>query len=162
MILICICLLVLFSVCQALHIQSKTRIFDVKREDFRCIETDDSEVQRFPYRVHQDIVKIPILKMMTSACLIATLLSSTNVVYAGEDTGTKTDKAFELCLSKCVFKETKPPPIGSTSERLEASKTRGEIIKDCKKICATTKEQLLLGAPKKKLQSAEPENASSF
>jgi len=69
------------------------------------------------------------------------------VVYAGE-AGTKSDKSFELCVSKCVFEETKPPPIGSTVERLEA-KDRKTIVTDCRKGCAKTKAQLLLGEPKK-------------
>ena len=69
------------------------------------------------------------------------------VVYAGE-AGTKSDKSFELCVSKCVFEETKPPPIGSTVERLEA-KDRKTIVTDCRKGCAKTKAQMMLGEPKK-------------
>ncbi len=67
-----------------------------------------------------------------------------------DDKGTKTDKYFESCMSRCVFSETRPPPVGSSNDRLEAKKSRGEILGDCKKQCATTKEQLLIGAPKKK------------
>eukprot|EP01036_Dinobryon_divergens_P026907 gene26907-35603_t len=53
-------------------------------------------------------------------------------------------------VTLCVFAETRPPPVGSSNDRLEAKKSRGEILGDCKKQCATTKEQLLIGAPKKK------------
>lgn len=67
-----------------------------------------------------------------------------------DDKGTKTDKYFESCMSKCVFAETRPPPVGSSNDRLEAKKSRGEILGDCKRQCATTKEQLLIGAPKQK------------
>jgi|LauGreSuBDMM15SN_2_FD.fasta_scaffold37200_1 hypothetical protein len=70
------------------------------------------------------------------------------VVHAGE-AGTKSDKTFELCVSRCVFEETKPPPIGSTVERLEA-KDRKTIVTDCRKGCAKTKAQLMLGEPKPK------------
>lgn len=75
------------------------------------------------------------------------------VVYAGE-AGSKTDKTFELCVSKCVFSETRPPPIGSSTDRLEA-KDRVSIISDCRKSCAKTKAQLLVGEPKKAKSSSE-------
>ena len=67
------------------------------------------------------------------------------VAYAAEG---KEDKKFELCISKCIFEETKPPPIGSSAERLEATKSRGEIIRECRVKCAKNKEQLLIGKPK--------------
>jgi hypothetical protein len=56
----------------------------------------------------------------------------------------------ELCVSKCVFLATKPPPMGSDTQRLEetSSRTRVEILRDCRSDCATTKEQRLLGKPK--------------
>ena len=80
------------------------------------------------------------------------LLVEPDVTWAagdkGSSVGTKGDKSFELCVSKCVFAETRPPPIGSSSERLEA-KDRPTVISDCRKSCAKTKEQLLLGSPKK-------------
>jgi len=78
--------------------------------------------------------------------------------FAGDNDGTKTDKGFELCISKCVFSETRPPPVGSTNDRLEAVKSRAEIIRDCRKSCAKTKQQLLLGEPKKKLQQTVNED----
>ena len=43
---------------------------------------------------------------------VGVLLVPVNV-YAAEQIGSKNDKGFELCMSKCVFKETKPPPVGS-------------------------------------------------
>jgi len=72
--------------------------------------------------------------------------------FASDSDGTNSDKGFELCISKCVFSETRPPPVGSTNDRLEATKSRAEIIRDCRKTCAKTKQQLLLGEPKNKLQ----------
>ena len=53
--------------------------------------------------------------------------------------GTKSDPAFESCLSVCVFECTKP--------KGEEQKTRKECYPECKKKCATTKEQLLNGKP---------------
>ncbi len=50
-------------------------------------------------------------------------------------------KAYENCLSKCMYQETRPPPIGSKAERLEAKRTRAEILSLCKKGCAVTEEQ---------------------
>lgn len=61
--------------------------------------------------------------------------------------GSKTDKGFEACVSKCIFSETRPPPIGSPVERLEA-RGRVEVITGCRKSCAKTPEQLMLGEPK--------------
>ena len=62
--------------------------------------------------------------------------------------GTRSSKTFEVCMSKCIYQQTRPPPIGSSSERLEQSKSRGEIVTDCKMSCATTKEQTMVGKPK--------------
>eukprot|EP00522_Entomoneis_paludosa_P015025 CAMPEP_0172457490 /NCGR_PEP_ID=MMETSP1065-20121228/22652_1 /TAXON_ID=265537 /ORGANISM="Amphiprora paludosa, Strain CCMP125" /LENGTH=136 /DNA_ID=CAMNT_0013211277 /DNA_START=33 /DNA_END=443 /DNA_ORIENTATION=- len=56
--------------------------------------------------------------------------------------GTKKDPAFEACLSKCMYECTKP--------KVDGQKTRKECLPDCKKECATTSEQLLLGSPIKK------------
>jgi len=70
-----------------------------------------------------------------------------SAIASGGVAGTKTDKYFEACVSKCVFDETKPPPVGSPVDRLEA-KDRKTVISDCRKSCAKTPEQLLLGSPK--------------
>ena len=53
--------------------------------------------------------------------------------------GTKNDPNFEACLSQCIFECTKP--------KGEEQKSRKECIPECKKTCATTKEQLLTGQP---------------
>jgi hypothetical protein len=78
-------------------------------------------------------------------------ISFSSVANADDNTGTKNDKKFELCVSKCVFEETRPPPVGSSNERLEATSTRQrpEIIKACRKTCAKNKQQLMIGDPKK-------------
>ncbi len=44
-------------------------------------------------------------------------------------------KEAENCLSKCVFEETKPPPLGSNSVRLLVQRSRNEILEDCKSQC---------------------------
>jgi hypothetical protein len=72
-----------------------------------------------------------------------------------EDNGSKAAKKFEGCVSKCVFSETKPPPVGADPSRLEARKPRSEIIADCRSKCAKTKEQTLLGKPKQKASTEE-------
>lgn len=53
--------------------------------------------------------------------------------------GTKKDPAFEACLSQCMYECTKP----KGSEQ----KSRAECLPECKRSCATTKEQRLLGTP---------------
>lgn len=89
-------------------------------------------------------------KKSAAICLLALspwLMSSS--CYASDD-ASKTAKAFELCLSKCVYQQTRPPPINSDNDRLQVVKERSEIIRGCKSECAVNKEQLLLGKPKQK------------
>lgn len=54
--------------------------------------------------------------------------------------GTKKDPAFEQCLSLCMYECTKPKGV--------EQKSRAECLPECKEKCATTKAQLLKGAPK--------------
>eukprot|EP01031_Cornospumella_fuschlensis_P026593 gene26593-32140_t len=82
--------------------------------------------------------------------LVATVLILPMLAVNPAFAANKEDKAFESCLAKCVFQETKPPPLGASVERLEVTRPRGEILRDCKKQCATKPEQLLLGKPKVK------------
>ena len=56
--------------------------------------------------------------------------------------GTKKDPAYEACVSACLYDCTKP----KGSEQ----KSRQECIPECKKKCATTKQQLMIGDPIKK------------
>lgn len=56
--------------------------------------------------------------------------------------GTKKDPEFEACLGKCMYECTKPKGT--------EQKSRAECLPECKKSCATTKEQLLLGQPVKR------------
>ena len=56
--------------------------------------------------------------------------------------GTKKDPAYEACVSKCLYECTKP--------KGEEQKSRAECIPECKKTCATSKEQLMTGTPIKK------------
>jgi hypothetical protein len=55
--------------------------------------------------------------------------------------GTKKDPRFEACLSRCLYDCTKA--------KGEQQKSRSECLPECKKRCATTKEQLLTGKPLK-------------
>lgn len=81
------------------------------------------------------------------AVAFTTLSLNPTLASAGEN---KDDKSFQLCLSKCLYANTKPPPVGSSTERLENTTPRNEVLRECKKGCATSKDQLLIGAPKKK------------
>jgi hypothetical protein len=56
--------------------------------------------------------------------------------------GTKKDPAYEACVSKCLYECTKP--------KGDEQKSRAECIPECKKTCATTKEQLMTGTPIKR------------
>eukprot|EP00562_Extubocellulus_spinifer_P002253 CAMPEP_0178477672 /NCGR_PEP_ID=MMETSP0696-20121128/4252_1 /TAXON_ID=265572 /ORGANISM="Extubocellulus spinifer, Strain CCMP396" /LENGTH=129 /DNA_ID=CAMNT_0020104991 /DNA_START=37 /DNA_END=426 /DNA_ORIENTATION=- len=55
--------------------------------------------------------------------------------------GTKSDPSYEACVSQCLYDCTKP--------KGEEQKSRAECIPECKKKCATTKEQLMVGTPVK-------------
>ena len=57
----------------------------------------------------------------------------------------KDDKKFQSCLSLCVYGETK---IAKGIAQVEVV-SRSEAFAKCKKKCATNKDQLLLGQPKK-------------
>jgi hypothetical protein len=56
--------------------------------------------------------------------------------------GTKSDPAFQACLSECVYECTKP--------KGQEQKSRAECIPECKVKCATSKAQLMLGTATKK------------
>ena len=89
------------------------------------------------------------------ALSLAILLPALIQPACADDGKLKESKQFELCMTKCVFAETRPPPTGSSSERLEARKPRSEIIRDCKRKCAVTQDQLLLGKPKQKTAAVD-------
>lgn len=99
------------------------------------------------------------LRLVVASALACMAVGSP--AFAKDSEGTKQDKKFELCVSKCIFLATKPPPAGSDMVRLEetSSRTRVDIIRACRIECATTKEQLLLGKPK--VGKAPPAAAAS-
>jgi ribosomal protein L24E len=70
----------------------------------------------------------------------APLLRPANAASSG-----KYDKKFEECLSKCVYDVTK---ITKGIGQVEVT-SRTEAYGICKPKCATSKDQLLLGQPKK-------------
>ena len=79
--------------------------------------------------------------------MLSTPMTTILVAHADD-----TDKKFETCLSKCIYQQTRPPPVGSPTERLEQKLSRGEILTLCKEKCAVNKEQLLTGKPKVKAE----------
>lgn len=115
-----------------------------------------SQWQQLTARLHeqQEEAKHPWIEVVAPAKKVLQLTAAAAMAlslgmspsYGGEKV---LDKEFEVCLSKCIFEETKPPPVGASVERLTITRPRGEIIRDCKKQCATSPEQLLLGSPKK-------------
>jgi len=78
-----------------------------------------------------------------AACVVLAGLTPLAPVRAAE--GTKSDKKFQECVSKCVYEETK---ITKGIAKVEVV-SRTEAYAICKPKCATSKEQLLLGQPKK-------------
>jgi hypothetical protein len=80
------------------------------------------------------------LLSMGSSCLLVPLSAGAEVDPALK--GTKKDPSFEACLSKCMYECTKPKGA--------EQKSRAECLPECKKSCAKSKEQLMLGLPIKK------------
>mmetsp|Transcript_7684 Transcript_7684/g.28895 ORF Transcript_7684/g.28895 Transcript_7684/m.28895 type:complete len:124 (-) Transcript_7684:433-804(-) len=76
----------------------------------------------------------------SGAVLASVLLVGPQAVMAKDESkkGTKEDKGFQACLSKCLFECTKPPSTSS----------RAECYPECKQKCATSDAQLLRGRPK--------------
>lgn len=66
-----------------------------------------------------------------SGCLVNGLTSNTNSFFYLRTIM----QGYSLCLSKCIYAGTRPPPQGSSIERLEVTPPRSEIIKDCKEKC---------------------------
>ena len=93
--------------------------------------------------------------LCSSLLTLSPIVSGSIAIPTAAYADSKQDKQFELCISKCIFEETKPPPVGASAERLEATKTRGEIVRECRVKCAKNKEQLLIGKPKVKPQQAD-------
>ena len=69
------------------------------------------------------------------------------ISQSGPDTEVKSkyDKKFESCLSQCVYEQTK---IAKGIAQVEVV-SRSEAMASCKQKCATSKDQLLIGQPKK-------------
>lgn len=74
------------------------------------------------------------------AALVATTTQPANAAEPDPALkGTKKDPGYEACVSKCMYECTKPKGM--------EQKSRGECLPDCKKECATTKAQLMIGTP---------------
>ena len=93
-------------------------------------------------------------KVIGSALSLFLLLPMDAAHAKGRVDGSKTSKGFEMCVSKCAFNESRPPPAGSSIERLEA-KEQKTIIRECRQKCAKTKAQSLIGEPKKSSMTTE-------
>ncbi len=76
---------------------------------------------------------------MTSAALLSNVSDAQAKDIDPALKGTKADPAYQACLSQCIFECTKP--------KGDEQKSRAECIPECKKKCATTKEQLMIGTP---------------
>lgn len=108
-------------------------------------------VEHYSSRVATTAKVIKPFRALHAALLVVTTFSLStsflpNALADGD--GTKAEKKFELCLSKCLFDETRPPPVGAGTDRIENTRSRTEIMRGCKSQCAKTKEQLMLGKPK--------------
>jgi len=80
----------------------------------------------------------------TAACMGIGLAGRPLPSWAKEDPalkGTKSDPKYQGCLSACIYDCTKP--------KGDEQKSRAECIPECKQKCATSKEQLMTGSPKK-------------
>lgn len=80
-------------------------------------------------------------RAVASGSLAALVLPSQSAHAAS-----KYDKAFDDCLSKCVYEKTK---ITKGVGQVEVV-SRADAFAECKPKCATSKDQLLTGQPKGK------------
>lgn len=83
----------------------------------------------------------------TAATTLASIALPTQPANAAKQVdpalkGTKKDPAYEACVSQCMYDCTKPKGV--------EQKSRQECLPECKKQCATTKEQLMVGTPTSK------------
>ena len=74
-----------------------------------------------------------------------TCLRSIATLRPAHADGGKDDKKFQACLSQCVYEATK---ITKGIAQVEVM-SRAEAFATCKPKCATSKDQLLIGQPKK-------------
>jgi hypothetical protein len=83
-------------------------------------------------------------KMIFGVVSVVGVTSLPPPAFAADDNvkGTKKDPVYEACLSQCMYDCTKPKGY--------EQKSRMECLPECKKSCAKTPEQLLLGTPIKK------------
>ena len=88
------------------------------------------------------------LSFLTTSCAsaAAVLLAKPSPSFSKEIDpalkGTKADPKYQACLSECVYDCTKP--------KGDEQKSRAQCLPECKKQCATTKEQLMIGTPLQK------------
>mmetsp|Transcript_4250 Transcript_4250/g.9425 ORF Transcript_4250/g.9425 Transcript_4250/m.9425 type:complete len:129 (-) Transcript_4250:39-425(-) len=83
------------------------------------------------------------LRHIGAGCAATFLLPTQSAIAKEIDPalkGTKADPEYQSCLSTCIYECTKPKGV--------EQKTRAECLPECKSKCATTKQQLLTGAPK--------------
>ena len=84
--------------------------------------------------VPQSGKRLSVQRLAAVSVVLSTLLSfGCASMAADKGAGTITDKKYELCVSKCVFSETRPPPNGADNERILTTISRTDIIKDCRK-----------------------------
>ena len=80
--------------------------------------------------------------VLSGACAAASLSLFPTQQAAADG---KYDKKFEACVSQCLYEQTK---ITKGVAKVEVM-SRAEAYAVCKPKCATSKEQLLIGQPKK-------------
>jgi hypothetical protein len=76
--------------------------------------------------------------------LVLSATASPDPAWAAADAalkGTKRDPVYEACVGQCMYECTKP--------KGEEQKSRQECLPECKKQCATSKAQLMVGTPLK-------------
>eukprot|EP00816_Leptocylindrus_hargravesii_P003278 CAMPEP_0196803288 /NCGR_PEP_ID=MMETSP1362-20130617/2638_1 /TAXON_ID=163516 /ORGANISM="Leptocylindrus danicus, Strain CCMP1856" /LENGTH=134 /DNA_ID=CAMNT_0042174747 /DNA_START=68 /DNA_END=472 /DNA_ORIENTATION=+ len=85
------------------------------------------------------------LRQSSAAIFSAGVLFKSEPSFAAKDVdpvlkGTKKDPKYEVCVSNCIYECTLP--------KGDEQKSRSECLPECKKKCATSKEQLMIGTPK--------------
>ncbi|GMI42715.1 hypothetical protein TrCOL_g6317 [Triparma columacea] len=116
---------------------------DAAAHDTDHVDTPSKDTPSKATIVSPDISRVKFVGSLLSSLTASFTLSvlPSHAKDTSSDKGTKSDPKYTSCVSACMYDCTKP--------KGEEQKGRAECIPECKKKCATSSDQLLLGTPKK-------------
>jgi hypothetical protein len=135
----------MYTLCIAVTVLSVTLAFSVTHRPFPTIARSTIRVAAHRQETSRADFVTSAFRVAAIGLFVPSILPSVPAAQAAVVDeglkGTKKDPAYESCLSECMFYCTKPKGA--------EQKSRSQCLPECKVQCATTKEQLLKGTPKK-------------